>query len=67
MYFQISESKQLKWDGDDSNWYKPSPSVIENFSFGKFEVNDNTWLYILLIITIVCGLYYFLYKKTPTQ
>lgn len=70
MYFQISQSEQLKWDGNDNNWYKPpkSSSIRENFSFGQFETGDNTWLYIILIIALACGLYYYyLYKKTPTQ
>jgi hypothetical protein len=64
MYFKLSESKQLKWDGIEENWYKP---VASHFSFGKdsFSFNIN-WCYVIIVLAI-CVALYFLYKKKFTK
>lgn len=60
MYFKISESKQVEWDGNDKNWYKP---VIEHFSFG-INTDSFPWFYILLACIIFAAiLIYLAYKK----
>jgi LPXTG-motif cell wall-anchored protein len=64
MYFKLSDSKELKWDGNDEHWYVP---VVENFSFGSGESGGNSsiWIYlfIMLVIAAVCGYLYYKRQK----
>ena len=61
MYFKLSDSEKLKWDGNDANWYKP---VIEHFSFGIGDSGSSMiWIYILIILACIAGYIYYKTKK----
>ena len=64
MYFKLSESEKLKWDGIDENWFKPSS--IEHFMEEKGGLTTGAkWFYIGLIVVIIlaCLFVGYLIKK----